>query len=280
MLKGRFIMKNTRSTIQIIKKRPIILWLMAIITFTYLLIDKYNPIMPILFGLGRVTGGNIFEGIVSFIQLIVDPAILPYVLAALVGISIVASILLGIFFSGYFNILNNAIVGAPRVKREFSSGVKNHSIKLIFVTFRVIFLGLLLFLFMGVASIPAVVLARMRTVENGGLNIPSLLIITLTAMVLYFLFAYFRTYVLFWYPSVIKKIKKPFLTARKLVNENFWSLVAGYIIFDAILIAFFIMLGKTKNATQIFIAKWIFLTFFIILHASYTFHAYERYKGG
>lgn len=270
-------MNNNFNTIRIIKRRPLVLWSMSLVLLIYLVIDKYNPIMPILLGLGKATGGNVFESLVSFLQLMIDPIILPYVLVAILGVSLIASLILGLFLAGYFNVLNNGISNDKRVKGEFLSGVKTNSLKTIFVTLRIVFLGLLLLLFMAIASVPALVLARITAEGKSGFHISSILIGAITGFVLYFLFMFFRTYFLFWYPATIQKVKKPFLTARKFVNVYFWRISGGFIIYDLVLVASVLALGKIKNGFLIFIARWLFLTIFSVSYCSYIFYTYKKY---
>jgi hypothetical protein len=271
-------MKTIYNTIMMMRKRPILFWLLAIVVFVYLAIDKYNPLMPILLGLGRVTGGTAFEGIISFLQIIIDPAIFPYVIIAILGISIAVSLLLGIFLSGYFNVLNNGVLSVPKKRGEFISGVRIHWVKTTLVNLRIIFFGIFLFLFMAVSAIPAIVLSKLVTEGKAELNTPSLLIGILTVLALYFIFMFIRTYVVFWYPGVIQRVKKPFQASRKLVNRNFWRFAFSFLLFDISLIGFYFLLGKVSNGAIIFILKWLFFTLFILLYVSYIFRAYETYK--
>ncbi|HHW30753.1 MAG TPA: hypothetical protein GXX20_03630 [Clostridiaceae bacterium] len=273
-----FIMKTIYYTVAIIKRRPALLWLMAMAVFVYLIFARYNPVMPIILGLGKVTGGTVSESIISFLQISIDPEIFPYILAALLGLSIIGSVLLGIFISGYFNVLYNALIAEPRKKGEFYSGVRIYGGKIILATFRVILFGLALMIFMAISSIPAIVISKLASEGRTGFGTPSILIGILTALTLYFLFMYFRVYISYWYPAIIQGAKKPFLTSRKLVNKHFWRFVFSFLLFDAILVGVNFLLGKVPNATLVFIAKLIFYTFLILLYVSYIFYTYEIFR--
>lgn len=270
-------MKLLRDTIRLIIRRPFIILFLGLVTLACSVIDSYNPVFPILAGLGSVTGGDIFENIISFLQFLVDPDIIPTLVLFVLCLSIAAAVLTGLVFSGYFYTVNNILTGKKRFKGEFIMGLKKHFLRISLISFRVLFFGLILAIFMLVASVPAMIITNAARTSKPELLAAAVLVDMLTAGVLFFGLMFFRTYMFFWYPAAMNYGKKSFSAGKQVVDAHFWNIAKRFIAFDIIFIAFQFLFAGIDNSTVLFAVRWIFTTVFLLFFTVYLFTAFKAY---
>lgn len=271
-------MSVVRTAVQIIRTRPFIILFSALITLAFCLINKYNPVVTLLFGLTSITGGSIYETLISYLQILLDPDIIPMILLFIVAATVVSSILVGLIFSGYFNILNNALKGKKKSRGEFAYGIKKYYIKLVGISLPATVCFLLIVLFILISTVPAFVITHAASTGKPGLLAGAVFVDILTAGVLYLGFMLFRAYILFLYPAVVNANKKVFSVSRCMVNKNFWNISGKIAIFDIVFIVFMLLSRTVENQTVLFVVDWVFSTIFFVLFTSYIFSTFRNYS--
>jgi hypothetical protein len=264
-----------RRTIQAIKRRPLIIWYFGIASLIFCIIDKYNPIMPVLLGLGKITKGDLSQGLMSFLQIILDKEILLTAFLVMLVFSAVAALITGLVFSGYFNIINNALSGQPKSRGELSSGLKKHFLKIFLIAFRVLFFTIILIVFMMVVTVPSVIITKAAMTEKPEFILAALFIDALTICVVFFGFMFFRVYTLLWIPAAVNGEKKAFSAGKNFANNHFWGIVGRLILFDLIFAGAQLIFMNMGETSALFIINWIFTALFFSLFTTYIFSLYK-----
>ena len=247
------------------------------VTLIVTAINRFNPIVPILRGLDSITEGSFIESIVSYLQVILDPSIVPVFAGFVVAFCIVISLLAGLFFSGCFNIINNELANKQKKKGEYVTGLKKYFGRIFLITLRSLIVAFLLVVFMLVASVPAIVITNASITGRSELIIPAVFVDVLTVLVILFGFMFFRAYVFFWYPAALNSEKKYFAQSRRFVDRHFWSIAASILIFDLAFVLFEYLCTYISQSLLYFFVNWIFYTVFFTLLVTYIFSAYKVY---
>ena len=270
------------NTIGVILKKPFIIIFWGVVTLIITLMGYLLPIFKIVFELMTISGSNIFESTMSFIQLIYSYVsnikIVIICIVALLLILFSIAVITAIFMSGYFFKLNNAVNKKESQKGEFSYGVRQYFNRICFMNFSLLVLGVVVFIVMAVASVPALVITS-ALVGKGRDMLPQVLFVdALTGFVLFFGLMFFRIYAFFWHPAVINNKEKPFKEARKVTNKHFWRIVLVFTFFDVINIAFRMIFVKFDSNLIFLVLKWIFASIFYAMFTTYIFTAYRKYS--
>lgn len=268
-------MKLVRTAVRVVVKRPFVILFLGIVTLIYSVINYYNPLFRIFFGLNALTKGDFLESVVSSLQVISDPGIIPILMGLIFGIIVAASLFCGLVFSGYFNIINNLITGKAKINGEFVSGVKKYFIRISTISFRALFLGVLFLIFMMVATVPAIVITKAASIEKPELVAAAFFLDLLTAAVLFFGFLFFRVYVFFWYPAALNNDKEFFKAGKRAADRFFWKIAGRFLIFDLIFVGFQFLFLQLGDSIVVFTANWIFETVFLLFYITYIFYTYR-----
>jgi len=268
-------MKLLKNTIRLMKRRPSALLFIGVVMLVYAIIDSYNPILPIFLGLGSITEGGISEGILSVLQFMIDPEIIPMIILLIFCVSGIGAVVLGFVFSGYCYTINNGIAGRKKFKGELIAGLKKYFLKLTWISFRVIFIGILLIIFLLVASVPAVIITNAADISEPKLLAAALLIDVITVGVIFLGSMYFRIYMFFWYPAAVNQAERPFTAGVRAANRDFWGITGRFLTFDIFfIVAAFILLNINSSLYRI-IGTWIFGTLYVVLFSAYIFFAFK-----
>jgi len=257
-------------------KRPGVMVIFSIVLLAYSIAGYFNPVPAILLGLSSITNGNVFESIVSYLQIIMDPKIIPVLIVAVLAIILIASLVIALFLSGYFYSVNNTITGRKKAKGEYVQGLKKYFSRVLLITLRVLIFGFAFIVFMMVAAIPAAVVTRAALSGNQEIAFAAVFVDILTIGVLFFGCMFFRAYMFFWYPAAISCEKSFFVTAKRVVDRCFWIVLRTFLIFDVVFIAFEYAMLKIGNNMVTLIVGWIFRTVFYVLYINYIFVTYKK----
>ncbi|NJD03112.1 MAG: hypothetical protein FIA99_11090 [Ruminiclostridium sp.] len=267
-------MNILKITIQAAKKRPLIVILPAVLVLIFIAINSYNPVLPVISGISSVTGGSFFDGVISALQLIMDPAIIPGIAIFLAGAVILVSLLVGVIFSGYFHIIRNTLEETEKTKNDFIAGIKKYFLTIFIISLKAAFLAGLITGIMIIATVPAIIITRVAASTRPEFMPAAIFIDILTAGVLFFGFMFSRIYLLYWYPAAIKNIEKPFIYAKGLVDRHFWQIVLRFVIFDiAFALILYIVLITASTALKLFFG-WIFTTALATVMVVYIFYSF------
>ncbi len=249
-------MSIVNKAVHLIAKRPSVLLLTALLSTVICFFEYF--FMTLFYGLTMFKTGSAFDDYVNIIQFVINTVTVPEtavkVILALVITGVAASLILGLIFSGCFNILYNAVEGKEKkAGSEFVQGVKKYFLRMISLNLWTICAFVLFIVYVLIAIIPATIV-----VDNsfsGTMNpLAGIVLSIITVAVLFFSYTFFRQYIVFWYPSAIVYDKNHFKLAKKVSDRNFWSLLTKFVAFDITLVLFdilYIIANFTLANTQI-----------------------------
>ena len=267
-----------KNAVFIMFRRPFIILFLSIIMLALCAIDYINPFLKLLFNYSGIIGGNFFESFVSSLQIILTPSFIIAGLLIMIGLFLIISIAAGLLLSGYFNVINNSLDGKPKFKGEFAFGLKKYFFKVTMISFRVLFLGFILIIFLAVASLPAVVITRTLILGKTGYLTLTILVDVITVGVLFFGVMFFSIYASFWYPAAINLENKAYSIGKRTADSHFWPIVGKFLIFALVYIMMLLFLtygGNLFPVQFIFIVNWVFKTFFFAAFITFVFSSYK-----
>ena len=170
---------------------------------------------------------------------------------------IILSLIISLVLSGYLYITDGALNGKEKERRKFSKGIRLNFNKFFLITLRAFIIMVIYVIFLLIACIPAIVVTKAAFMGNTDLLIPTLFIDLITIVTVFFCLMFYKSYILYWYPGVLKNIKKPFKIGRILANNSFWQIVSGLIVFDAVSIICLIAITMISSPLIKFLLGWI-----------------------
>jgi hypothetical protein len=265
-----------RNAISVIIRKPFTVIYMGFIVLMLLIFARINPVFPLISGFGKAADGDFFKQVISVLQFLIQPDVLPYLVPGIVVFSMTFGLLFSLFMSGYFYVLNNAgSKASSKTGKLFAQGTRKLFLK-IFVISSITMIALSIFsIFMLVAAVPLMILLRTVSIENIRMLLISVLVLLLTIFVLFLGSMYFRVYIYFWFPAAASGHKNPFRTGKKVADRYFWKLVFALFMFDVVLISGMFLFTYFEDNIYLFATKWLFLTLYTTLLSSYIFTAYK-----
>lgn len=285
-------MGTLNNAIHLLTKRPSILVLTVILSTVICLVE--NLFMTLFYGITMFKTGSPFDDYINIIQFVIDTISVPQtavkIIMALVVIIVVVALVLALLLSGYFSILNNAIEGKSKKKgSEFIHGVKKYFLRMISLNLWTLCSIVLFGIYVLISSIPAAIF--IDNAFSGDINIiAGILLFIITILVLFFSFAFFRQYIVFWYPAALVYNSNHFKMAKKISNINFWTLLSRFIVFDIVILVFdtlyiftnfslansLVVSGMTNNI--LLFINIIFKTIYIALLVCFVFYSFKKYN--
>ncbi len=285
-------MEILKNAIRLLVKRPSILVLTIILSVVICIFE--NLFITLFYGITMFKSGSPFDDYINIIQFVIDTVLVPktavMIILVLVILVVTGALILALLLSGYFNILNNAIEGRTKKNgSEFIEGVKKYFLRMVSLNLWTLCSMVLFCVYVLIATIPAAIF--IDNAFSGTINIiAGILLFIITILILFFSFAFFRQYIVFWYPSAIVYNKNHFKIAKKISDRNFWPLLSKFIIFDFILLIFDIVYiianfslanaqivsGATNNI--LLFVNIIFKTIFIALLVCFVFYSFKKYS--
>lgn len=272
-------MNLIKLTIRMAARRPIIIVLPAILMLLFTVVNSYNPVFPILLGLSSATGTSIFEGLVSTLQLLLDPGILPIFIIGVIGAVIFGSLLMGFILSGYLNVLNNTLAGAAGSHGDFMAGVKKQFTRIGVMTLRAATFAVLLIVFIMVACVPSVIVTRAAATTRPEFMTAAVFVDILTVLVIFFSMMFSRAYLFYWYPAAIVGTKRPFMEGKRFVDKNFWQIVVRFLLFDIVFIVVEFLIFMSGVLVLQLVLNWVFCTLFFTVFTVFILSSYREYSG-
>lgn len=270
-------------------KRPDIVLAFSLATFVFCFIE-YILVFPVITGISSISGGNLMDNVMYFIQFTIGLFVNSrYLLYGLGGV-LFAGLVLGFVSSGCLYMLNNYLAKRKKTKLEFFTGVKKHFLKLSIVSFAQVLFSILFFVFMMVVSVPAVAVTRSFLGGNTDLLALTVLFDIITLLVLFFGFMFFRIYIFSWFPAVLNFTDRHFSIGKYAADTNFWSIVVRLMFLDVVFILFEYAMIYFNSAIPmdgavsvlrivlLLFANWIFKTLFIIVLAVVFFSRFLAFK--
>ena len=281
------------SFMGIMLKRPALLITMSAIALIYCIFE-FNFVLPLAFSFTAIGVGNVFEGIMSFIQMVTSIVTSPdmafsgllYLLGAVLFVSLAAGVVLG----GYFKVLNGSLEGGSGRVREFAEGIKQYFLRMFLITFRTFIFFILFMLFTMVVFIPGLAVTRAASTDRVDLLLPAVLIDVVTVVVTFFGYLFLRMYLLYWYPAAMESGQKAFSRGKKIADAHFWPVVGRVLCYDLVylllqgsLTACKLYVMQMENPNSFFmpvllIVDWVFKTLFFGSFVTYIFSSFKAYR--
>lgn len=269
-------MNILKITIQSAVKRPLIIILPAVIMLMFSVLNSYNPVLTVILGISSATGGTVFDGVISVLQLIMDPAIIPGIALFIAGAIILISLLAGIILSGYFHIVRITLEGINKTKGDFKAGIKKYFTKVFIITLKASLFTVFISGIMIIATVPSIIITRVATSTKPELLLAAIFVDILTAGVLFFGLIFSKIYLLYWYPAVFNNIPKPFKYVKRIVDGNFWQIVFKLVMFDIVFSVFLYLVLIIASITLKLIFGWIFITIFFTVLVVFIFYSFSE----
>lgn len=283
-------METINNAVRLLAKRPSILILTIIISTLLCFVE--NLLMTLFYGITMFRTGSPFDDYINIIQFLIDTVLVPQtavkIILALVILVVAAALIFGVLLSGYFHILTNAVEGKPKKPgSEFLSGIRKYFLRMVSVNLWTLSSVIIFIIYVIIASVPAAIF--IDNALSGDVNIVAgILLFIVTIIILFFSYAFFRQYIVFWYPSAFVNSKSHFKIAKKISDNNFWTLLSKFIVFDIFLILFDavyvianfsmanaqVVSGLTSNI--LLIVNIVFKTIYIAVTVCFVFTTFKK----
>ncbi len=280
------------NAIKVLIKRPSVVCFIGFVVLIFTVINYQIPVFAIIHGLSTMGEGNVFESLISVLQLVTGyfnkPGIVMAGLAGLLSLLFILSAILGFLFSGYFNIINNALNDKNKYRGEFAAGVRKYFTKIAWITFRVLLVAVFLLIYLMIASIPAAIITRTASMDKPQLLFSAAFIDILTLGVIFFSLMFFRIYVMFWYCAAINQRKRPLSSGKHIADAHFWRIVKVVLAFDVVYVVIEVLmtfvqgvLGKGAAESQsaefaVLAVEWALETLFFSVFITYMFSLFRQ----
>jgi hypothetical protein len=283
-------MGTLKNAVNLLSKRPSI-FILTIILSTIICVVE-NLFITLFYGITMFKTGSPFDAYINIIQFVINTILVPEtavkIIAALVVLVVSVALIFALLLSGYFNILKNAV--EEKVKKsgsEFIAGVKKYFLRMVSINLWTLCSVILFVIYVLIASIPAAIF--IDNAISGEINIiAGVMFLIVTVLVIFFSYAFFRQYIVFWYPSALTYDKNHFKMAKKISNINFWTLLSRLIVFDIVLLLFdavYVIANFSLADAQVvsgttnmvlLVINIIFKTIYIALMVCFVFSSFKK----
>lgn len=270
-----------KVTAKAVVKQPFVLVMIGILMLVGALLNTILPVVPFLIGIINITGGGVIESVVSLLQTIMNPSIIPMVLIAIAIITLLLSVIAGLLLPGYLLTVDNALSGGSRKKGIIRANIKKYFSKFFIMTVKTVLLSVALVLFLMVATVPAIVISRAAFSTNPDIILGALFIDLITVGVLFMAMSFFTAYIYMWYIAAVKGAAKPFKTGKAVADSQFWSMALKLLYFDIVFVAVIFLIYLSDSQAFRYIAGWIFTTLFfttLVVYLVYSYRSCKRVK--
>lgn len=283
-------MGTFNNAVRLLTKRPSVLVLTVLLSTVISIIEYF--FITVFYSFTMFKTGSPFDDYVNIIQFVINTVSVPEtavkVIIALVVVVVAVALILGLLLSGYFSILYNAVEGKEKkIGNEFIQGVKKYFLRMISLNLWTMCSIIIFVIYVVIATIPAAIV--LDNSISGTMNpLAGIALSIITAIILFFSYAFFRQYISFWYPSAIVYEKNHFKMAKKISDSSFWALLSKFVAFDIVLVLFdilYIFANFTLANSQIvsgvastilIIVNIVFKTIFIAILVCFVFSSFKK----
>lgn len=258
-----------------VMKRPFILVLIGILMLLAAVANAFVPVIAMIMGIINMTGGGIFEAVLSVLQMMIDPGIIPVAFLSLAVVTLLASAAVGLLLPGYLLIVDDGLAHGDKKKGLFLAGLKSGFLRFFLITVRTVPITFLLVIFLMVASVPAIVVTKAALTTRPNLLIAAVFVDIVTIGMLFMCLSFFKAYVYLWYIAAARNSPKPFKTGKALADRNFWKLASGLFAFDAVFAGALFAIYLSDSQWFRYAAGWVFTTGFFTTLAVYLVRTYR-----
>lgn len=272
-----------------IKKRPMTLIFMAIITFATTCLEHLNPLTKKYGSFSAIKKIGIMDILCNISDeistLFRTPKLLFTVLGlVLLGIACI-SLAAGIVYSGFFFQMNQASEMKPKGKMEYLTGFLRYSFKLMGYFFCTIFCTVFVLICLFYCVVPLILYVKLFFAGHTNVIVPALIVLILTVIAVVVTVIFYTMYFTFAIPSIISFKRGGVGVAVRMVNGYCWYLMPRAITFllvNAALrtVLMFVHYGLGgKNTTLFFlIAAWLLRTLVYYIYMHFAFNTFDAMK--
>lgn len=252
-----------------VMKRPFIIIMIGILMFLAAVVNAFVPIIAMIMGIINMTGGGIFEGILSILQMLIEPGIIVTILEILAIFALAAAIVAGLLLPGYLLLVCDSVDQGSRKRGLFLFGLKTFFFKVFLITIKAVLSAAILAVFLMVAGVPAIVVTKAAMTSRPNLMIAAVFVDIVTVGVMFMSISFFKAYIFMWVLAAVNGLKKPFKAGKSIADRSFWKLALGMLSFDVILTGAIFTIYLSDNQVFRYVAGWVFTSGFFTIFAVY-----------
>lgn len=271
-------MKLFTKAVRVLIKKPFLVVYVSVIVLIAAVINRLNPVVPLLSGFIKAGDADFFQNAISFLQYIVKPGVWPYTLLIMASTSIIISILAGLLLPGWMCVMNFPSSGRGSGIKDFFTGLRENFLKTIVVTLKLNLLFFIFVLYIIIAFVPLMIILRAPIFNSLDVLVVSVFVVVLTIAVLYLAVMFFRINTMFWLPALANGSGKPFVTGKRTADKHFWKLSFVMFVFDMVIITVEAALSYFTDSIYVFAVNWIFISIAVSIYSAYIFVAFKYYK--
>ncbi|HEX2946210.1 MAG TPA: hypothetical protein VHT96_09690 [Clostridia bacterium] len=268
-------MDMIRDAIQAVVKRPFILVLVSAVMLAAAVFNVFIPVMAMVVGIIKMTGGGFFDSILSIIQVLIDPSSLVTLLISLAVLALLLSAAAGLLLPGYILIVNDGLNKGRKMEGLFSAGIKNSFLKFFIITLKTTLVTAVFAVFLLISAVPAIIVSKAAFSTKPDLMLPAVFIDIVTVCIFFLCLSFFRIYVSMWYAAAAFNEEKPFKTGKAAGDRRFWSTAMGFLGFDVVFSAVIFLIYQSSSQIFRYGAGWIFASLFFAVLAVFIMRSYR-----
>ncbi len=257
------------TTTYAVMKRPFIIIMIGILMLFAAVANAFIPVIAMVMGIINMTGGGIFEGMLSILQMLINPNVLPTAFIVLAIFALVMSIAAGLLVPGYLLVVRDSLEHGDKKRGLFLTGLKTYFFKIFLISIRAVLSAALLAVFLMVAGVPAVIVTKAALTTRPNLMIAAVFIDIVTIGVLFLCLSFFKAYTFMWFLAATEGMPKPFMAGKSIADRSFWKLALGMLVFDVVFAAVIFAIYLSDNQLFRYCAGWVFATGFFTIFAVY-----------
>jgi hypothetical protein len=252
-----------------VMKRPFIIIMIGILMFLAAVVNAFVPVIAMIMGIINITGGGIFEGILSILQMLIEPGAIITGLEILAVFALFAAIAAGLLLPGYLLVVGDSVEQGRGKQGLFLFGLKTFLFKVFLMTIKAVLSAAFLAVFLMVAGVPAIVVTKAALTTRPNLMIAAVFVDIVTVGVLFLSLSFFKAYVFMWFLAAVNGLAKPFRTGKSIADRSFWKLALGMLSFDVVFAVVIFTIYLSNNQLFRYVAGWVFASGFFTVFAVY-----------
>ena len=273
-----------------IGKRPIIFIFILIATIPLCVVEQFNPYMNKYGSMSIIASQNYMTNLANLadsFSVAVRGSLRINALTVLIGLLFVValSLILGVFFGGYFQTLYLAVNDVPKKKNDFKLGINRHFAKLTVYFFVLIITAVLLGILILFSAVPFVMHLQMFLQGDSSVIFKMMLLAILTVLFGYFTIVFYCMYMSYMIPALVGFKKGGIMVSFKMTNGYCWYLMPRTTLFLFLMLALKVVMlilgygtATGLRAAACFGVNWIFTALILFGYLYYVFDIFTVMK--
>jgi len=282
-------MSSIKNLFRRLRIRPGLFIFVAAVTFLFTFAEQYNPWTAKYAYLKNILSVDFLDTLCNMSNRAVAVLKTPRValFTAAVGLFLLFAICVfaGLLSSGFFNQLSLATFDKPKHRGEYRVAMGRYTFKLAFFFFIGILLSAIVVIAVLYSSIPSIMSFKLFFTGTAGMLLPTILLIVVTLVTVFFAAVFFTMYLTYILPSIIFFRKGGTGVAFRMVNGYCWYLLPRtllYMLLDlGIRVALWAIhygLASVPGARFIMVATWLLRTLINLVYIYFVFNTFAAMK--